>query len=134
MNITYTNLFRFFFALVDFLAINLIQLTLLLNSSKAQGSNSQKYTILFVVGNIAWMGCAYITGLYINDSMFNFERFAKRTFQAFALFITTILLFIFLYNFDYSRKLVSVNLMGFAGALLVSRILFIWAVAYFGKQ
>src|SRR5207344_961969 len=87
MNITYTNLFRFFFALVDFLAINIIQLMLLLYSTKAQGNNSQKYTVLFVVGNIAWMACAYITGLYINDSIFNFERFAKRTFQAFILFI-----------------------------------------------
>jgi len=106
----------------------------LLNLNRVHGSNSQKYTILFIVSNITWLGCAYITGLYINDQFFNFERFAKRTFQAFALFITTLLLFLFLYNFNYSRLFVSLNIIGMGVALLVSRILFIWGVAYFGKQ
>ncbi|MBC7888344.1 MAG: undecaprenyl-phosphate glucose phosphotransferase [Ferruginibacter sp.] len=134
MNITYTNLFRFFFALVDFLAINIIHLALLLNLNRVHGNNSQNYTILFIVINIAWMGCAYITGLYINDQFFNFERFAKRTVQAFALFITTILLFLFLYNVNYSRLFVSLNIIGIGAALLFSRIVFISGVTYFGKQ
>src|ERR1700712_2094089 len=110
MNITYTNLFRFFFALVDFLAINIIHLALLLNLNRVHGTNSQKYTILFIVSNIVWLGCAYITGLYINDQFFNFERFAKRSVQAFVLFITSMLLFLFLYNFTYSRLFVSLNI------------------------
>lgn len=134
MNITYTNLFRFFFALIDFLAINIIHLALLLNLTRVHGSNSQRYTILFIVSNIAWLGCAYITGLYINDQVFNFERFAKRTVQAFLLFITTMLAFLFLYNFNYSRLFVSLNIIGIGLALLLSRILFIWGIAYFGKQ
>jgi len=134
MNITYTNLFRFFFALVDFLALNIIHLALLLNLNRVQGTFSQKYTILFIVSNITWMGCAYIMGLYINDQFFNFERFAKRTVQAFALFVSTLLLFIFLYNFNYSRLFVSLNIIGIGTALLFSRILFIWAITYYGKQ
>ncbi|MEP7110855.1 MAG: undecaprenyl-phosphate glucose phosphotransferase [Ferruginibacter sp.] len=134
MNITYTNLFRFFFALVDFLAINIIHLTLLLNLNRVHGNNSQKYTILFIVSNIAWLGCAYITGLYINDQIVNFEKFAKRTVQAFALFITALLLFIFLYNFNYSRLFVSLNILGIGIELLITRILFVWGIAYFGKQ
>ena len=134
MNLTYTNLFRFFFALVDFLAINIIHLALLLNLNRVHGSNSQRYTILFIVSNIAWLGCAYITGLYINDQFINFEKFAKRTIQAFALFITTLLLFIFLYNFSYSRLFISLNIIGIGIELLLSRILFIWGVEYFGKQ
>ena len=134
MNITYTNLFRFFFALVDFLAINIIHLALLLNLNRLHGSNSQKYTILFIVSNIVWMACAYMTGLYINDKVFNFERFVKRTFQAYALFIIAILLFIFLYNFNYSRIFVSLNVLGIGCCLLGSRVLYIWGVAYFGKQ
>ncbi|MEO6731471.1 MAG: undecaprenyl-phosphate glucose phosphotransferase [Ferruginibacter sp.] len=134
MNITYTNLFRFFFALIDFLGINIIHLTLLLNLNRVHGINSAKYTILFIVSNIAWMACAYITGLYINDQFFNFEKFAKRTVQAFALFISSILLFIFLYNYNFSRLFVSLNIMGMGIVLLASRIIFIWAVEYFGKQ
>ncbi len=134
MNITYTNIFRFFFALVDFLAINIIHLTLLLNLNRVHGNNSKEYTILFIVSNIAWLGCAYISGLYITDQFLNFEKFAKHTVQAFALFITSMLLFIFLYNFNYSRLFVSLNIIGIGVALLISRILFIWGVAYFGKQ
>lgn len=134
MNISYTNLSRFFFALVDFLAINFIHLALLLNLTRVHGSSSQKYTILFIVSNIAWLGCAYVTGLYVNDQFFNFERFAKRTVQAFALFITAILLFLFLYKFSYSRLFVSLNILGIGLALLISRIVFIWGIAYFGKQ
>ena len=134
MNITYTNLFRFFFALVDFLAINIIHLALLLNLNRLHGSNSQKYTILFIVSNIVWMACAYMTGLYINDKVFNFERFVKRTFQAYALFIIAILLFIFLYNFNYSRIFVSLNVLGIGCCLLGSRVLYIGGIAYFGKQ
>ena len=87
MNKTYTNLFRFFFALIDFLAINIVHLILLLNLSRVHGINSEKYTILFVISNIAWLGSAYLSGLYINDQFFNFERFAKLTFRAFAFFI-----------------------------------------------
>ena len=134
MNINYTNLFRFLFALVDFLSINIIHLALLLNLNRVQGPNSQKYTILFIVSNIAWMGCAYITGLYINNQFVNFEKFAKRTVQAFALFITTLLIFIFFYNFNYSRLFVSLNVLGIGGSLLLSRLLFIWGGEYFGKQ
>lgn len=134
MNITYTNLFRFFFALVDFLAINIIHLTLLLNLNRVNNSTSQKYTILFIMSNIAWLACAYITGLYINDQFINFERFAKRTLQAFTLFITSLLLFLFLYNFNYSRLFVSLNIIGIGLELLITRILFIWGVTYFGKQ
>lgn len=134
MNKTNTNLFRFFFALVDFLAINIIQLALMLNLDLAQGAAPEKYTLLIVTSNIAWMACAYIVGLYINDQFINFEKFAKRTIQAYALFISGLLLFIFLYNYNYSRLWVSLNIIAFGFELLLSRILFVWGVAYFGKQ
>lgn len=133
MNIT-NKFLRFFFALIDFLAINIIHLALLLNLNRVHGNNSQKYTILFIVSNIAWLACAYLTGLYVNDELFNFERFAKRTVQAFAFFITTMLLFLFLFNFNYSRLFVSLNVIGVGVMLLLSRILFIWGIEYFGKQ
>ncbi len=134
MNNTYTNLYRFFFALVDFLSINIIHLALVLSLNRVHGNNSQKYTILFIVSNIVWLACAYLTGLYLNDQFFNFEKFAKRTVQAFALFISSTLLFIFLYNFNYSRLFVSLNIIGVGISLLFSRILFVWGVTYFGKQ
>jgi putative colanic acid biosynthesis UDP-glucose lipid carrier transferase len=134
MNKTYTNLFRFFFALVDFLAINIIHLTLLLSLHKVLDVNAQKYTLLFVVTNLSWLSSAYFSGLYINDQFFNFERFAKLTFRAYAFFISTILLFLFFYKFNYSRLFIALTFICFAFSLLFSRVLFVWAVEYFGKQ
>ena len=134
MNKTYTNLFRFFFALVDFLAINIIHLTLLLSLHKVLDVNAQKYTVLFIVSNLAWLSSAYFSGLYINDQFFNFERFAKLTFRAYAFFVSTILLFLFFYKFNYSRLFIALTFICFAFALLFSRVIFVWAVAYFGKQ
>ncbi len=134
MSKTYTNLFRFFFALVDFLAINIIHLILILTLSRVQGGFSENYTILFVFCNISWLGSAYLSGLYINDNFFNFERFAKLTFRAFAFYITIQLLFLFFYNFDYSRLFILLSFIGFGISLLLTRILFVGGVAYFGKQ
>ncbi|MCW3094219.1 MAG: Undecaprenyl-phosphate glucose phosphotransferase [Ferruginibacter sp.] len=132
MNFTYTKLFRFIFALVDFLAINIIYLTFLLNY---QHSNSPtEYLILFIVIDIAWIFCAYITGLYVNDQFFNFEKFAKRSVQAFALFTISLLVFYFLHNYSYGRAYMSLNIIFMGLALLISRVFFIWSMAYFGKQ
>lgn len=134
MNISYTNLFRFFFALVDFLLINIVYLALLLNLSGIQENYTHRYTILFVVSNIAWMLSAYIASLYITDSFFNFAQFAKRTILSFILFIAAILLFIFFNDFQYSRLFVSLAIIGIGIGLFTGRGLFRWAVAYYGKQ
>ncbi|MEO5893981.1 MAG: undecaprenyl-phosphate glucose phosphotransferase [Ferruginibacter sp.] len=133
MNISYTNLFRFFFALVDFLSVTIIHLALLLNLNRVHESNSREYTLLFLVSNLAWMGSAYFTGLYVDDQV-NFDKFAKRTAQAFILFITSLLLFLFFSTFMYSRLFVSLNIIGIGLALLLSRVLFVWGIAFFGKR
>jgi putative colanic acid biosynthesis UDP-glucose lipid carrier transferase len=75
-----------------------------------------------------------LQGYTLTTKFFNFEKFAKRTVQAFALFISSTLLFIFLYNFNYSRLFVSLNIIGVGMSLLFSRILFVWGITYFGKQ
>ncbi|MEO6228744.1 MAG: undecaprenyl-phosphate glucose phosphotransferase [Ferruginibacter sp.] len=134
MNFSYTNVFRFFFALVDLLLINIIHLTLMLTLERVQGASGQNYTILFIVSNVAWLASAYLTGLYINDQIFNYERFAKRTIQAFALFLIALLSFLFLYHFNYSRVFVSLNFVCIGSALFVSRIFFIWGGEYFRKK
>ena len=86
MNFSYTNVFRFFFALIDLLVVNIVHLMLMLTLERVQNADNQKYTILFIVSNVAWLASAYLTGMYINDQIFNYERFAKRTIQAFVVF------------------------------------------------
>ncbi|MEO6721636.1 MAG: undecaprenyl-phosphate glucose phosphotransferase [Ferruginibacter sp.] len=124
MNFSYTNVFRFFFALVDLLMVNFIHLGLMLFLTRIS-SNDQNYTVLFIVSNVAWLAAAYLTGLYINDQVFNHERFAKRTIQTYALFLTALLLFLFFYHFNYSRLFVSINFALIGGTLLISRIIFL---------
>src|ERR1700680_606415 len=79
--------------------------------------------LLFFVCNMAWLACAYLTGLYINDKLIEFDRFAKRTVQSFLFFITIVLLFLFLYHYSYSRLFVGLDFLGIGLILLVTRIL-----------
>lgn len=134
MNFSYTSVFRFFFALIDLLVVNIIHLALMIILRRMQGVSAQNYTILFIVSNVVWLASAYITGLYINDQIFNYERFIKRTIQAFAVFLITMLTFLFLYNFNYSRLFVSLNFICLGAALFATRVLFIWGGDYFRKK
>lgn len=135
MSISSTKAFKFFFALFDLLVINIIHLTLLLFIADGMHAGASKhYTILVIVSNISWLACAYSTGLYINDEVFNYERFAKRTGQTFLLFLTLMLLFLFLYGFDYSRTFVSINFVVFGLALLIIRLYFMIRNDYRGRK
>jgi putative colanic acid biosysnthesis UDP-glucose lipid carrier transferase len=120
MNFSYTNVFRFFFALVDLLMVNLIYLTLMLLVSK----NERAYTLLIIVSNVVWLASAYATGLYINDKLFNHEKFAKRTVQAFIVFVILMLVAIVFFHISYGHYYLPVTLAVFGGSLLFSRILF----------
>ena len=124
MNVSYTNVFRFFFALVDLVLINIIHLSLLFFLPNVPGLGDRNYTVLFIVSNMIWLGSAYMTGLYINDQDFNHERFAKRTIQSFAIFIGLLLTFMFFQHFYYSRRFISANLLLIGGMLFFTRIIF----------
>ncbi|HUR11420.1 MAG TPA: undecaprenyl-phosphate glucose phosphotransferase [Flavitalea sp.] len=125
MNSHYTNLFRFFFAFVDLLTLCLVNIVLMFTMTRIHGLNDSAYQLLFIFGNMAWLGSAYVTALYINDHQMNFERFSRKTVQCYILFSVVMLLFIFLYNFQYSRLFVMLLFAGFAFTLLITRILFI---------
>ncbi|MEO7765890.1 MAG: undecaprenyl-phosphate glucose phosphotransferase [Ferruginibacter sp.] len=113
---------------MDLLIINLIHLSLLLLPLEGiHDGASKSYTVLFITGNIAWFICAYLTGLYINDGVFNFERFTKRTGQAFLLFLTFVLVitFLFFYKIENLRKVVSIYIISYSVWLFFSRMFFI---------
>jgi putative colanic acid biosysnthesis UDP-glucose lipid carrier transferase len=130
MNTSKTNLFRFFFAFLDLLSINMVHLTLMIIVDRAQSGPGRQYILLFIITDMTWLACAYITGLYINDKLMEFERFAKRTAQSFFLFFTIVLLFLFLHRYDYSRLFVSLDFLGIIIVLLVTRVLFILGGKY----
>lgn len=115
---------------MDLCALNVVQLLIfILYPVLAQ--EGFKYILLFIVMNLGWLGCSYVTALYITDQQLNFERFARKTAQAFFLYILQVLLFIFLFKYNYSRLFIVFSFCGFALTLALSRAFFLWGAGYF---
>ncbi len=126
-----SNQFRFSFAVFDLLCLNVVHFALLL--LKQNVLVSKAYIVLFLLNNAAWIGCAYMTALYIGKHFSN-DNFFKRSVVTFFLFVGTSLLGIFLYKFSYSRKFVLVNYMTFGAIIFISRTFYIGAAYYMRKQ
>ncbi len=124
-----SNLFRFFFAGMDLFALNAVHLVLIMVTDRVNKGEYQ-YLVLFLVTNMAWLFSAYVNAVYINDNNFNFERFAKRSLKAFVFFSTIMLLYLFLYQYNYSRFFIVLNFVGFGLTVLITRILFLLIVFY----
>lgn len=134
MNRQHINLFRFFFACIDLLALNFIHLVLMVLMQRLPNLNTPQYTLLFITTNMIWLCSAYFSGIYINDKHINFERFAKRTMQTFLLFVSLTLLFIFIYKFHYSRLFVLISFVSFGMILLTGRTIFICGIGYINNK
>ncbi len=126
------NLFRFFFAVMDLLALNAVHLLLIMMMDRVNANNFE-YVLLFLVNNMVWLISAYLNAVYINDANFDFERFAKRSLSAFALFSILMLLFFFLHNYAYSRLFVMLSFTGFGLTILMTRVLFLLTSFYIIK-
>jgi putative colanic acid biosynthesis UDP-glucose lipid carrier transferase len=94
---------------------------------------SREYILLFIINNAAWILCAYITALYIGKHN-STDNFFKRSVISFFLFFAISLLFIFLFNFYYSRLFVILIFIGFGIIILISRTLYVGAAYYLRKQ
>ncbi|MFI5185136.1 MAG: undecaprenyl-phosphate glucose phosphotransferase [Chitinophagales bacterium] len=126
------NLFRFSFAGMDLFALNAVYLILVILRNRINNSDYQ-YILLFLIFNLAWLFSAYVNGVYVTENHFDFGRFATRTLKAFVLFSGFILLFIFLYHFNYSRLFVILNFIGFGSTIFITRILFFLISFYLKK-
>ena len=124
-----TNLFRFFFAGMDLFALNAVHLVLITQINRIAGSESQ-YIIFFLIGNMVWLFSAYMNAVYTKNNYFNFEDFAKQSLKAFVLFCIVTILFIFFYNYKYSRLFIVMNFFGFGLTILITRLLFLSFVLY----
>jgi len=132
MHNRYTNLFRFFFAFLDLLAINIVHLVFSFSMTRINRFGYE-YMLLFIVFNMMWLASAYFNALYISDSHYNFERFAKRSAKTFIMFGGIIMLFIFIYHFNYSRLFVGLNLLGIGITILITRTLVLFVSFYLKK-
>jgi putative colanic acid biosysnthesis UDP-glucose lipid carrier transferase len=117
---------------MDLFALNSVHLILTFLMGRVGGFDIH-YIILFLITNMVWLASAYINAVYINDNHFNFEHFAKQSLKAFMLFTTILLLFIFLYHYNYSRIFVILNFVGFGLTILITRVLFLLTAFYLKK-
>ena len=113
MNSRYINLFRFLFVCTDLVALSLVHVWLILNFKGVPTDNDRPYGLLFLVGNMVWLISAYGVGLYAEDSHSDVYHFIKKTVKAFLIFVTCILIFVFLYHYPYSRLFILINFSGF---------------------
>lgn len=117
---------------MDLLALNAVHLLLIMMMDRVNANNFE-YVLLFLVNNMVWLISAYLNAVYINDANFDFERFAKRSLSAFALFSILMLLFFFLHNYAYSRLFVMLSFTGFGLTILMTRVLFLLTSFYIIK-
>ncbi len=131
MNSSSRDLYRFSFAVFDLLSLNVVHFVLMLLMQEVPGS--KEYFLLFLVHNIAWIGCAYGTALYIGKHESN-DKFFRRSIISFLLFLGISLLAIFLYNFSYSRLFVILVYICYGTVFFISRMLYVGAGYYMSKQ
>lgn len=127
------NPFRIFYSFVDLIALNILYFIfiIILDPVNPESGSRNMYMFLFIIINVTWMGAAYFSGVYINNIPLDFERFAKRSTQAFFLLTALVLLAMFITQYPYSRLFILLFFIGFAIALIVSRMFFLWGLRRF---
>jgi putative colanic acid biosysnthesis UDP-glucose lipid carrier transferase len=116
--------FRSLLWLWDLISLNLILLFGSVAIFRADALHTKEYHLLFAVFNFVWMTSIYLTQLYMSKNWLDFEIFFKRTFKCFAFTTATVLFFIFIYHYQYSRFFIVFCFTGFATILLFNRIIF----------
>ena len=116
--------FRTLLWLWDILSLNVVLFFTSISIARADVVNQKAYHLYFAVFNLSWMTSVYISSLYLSKNWLDFESFIKRTLKCYLLNIICILLFIFLYQYPYSRVFVLMCFAGFAITLIFNRIIF----------
>ncbi len=116
--------FRTLLWLWDIISLNLVLLFASIAIIKADALNQREYYLFFAVYNLTWMTFVYLTQLYMSKNWLDFEIFFKRTFKCFLFTTAGLLLFIFIYHYQFSRFFIIFCFTGFATILLFNRIVF----------
>ncbi len=133
MNNRYTNLFRFFFAFVDLLALNLVHVVMMLLLKRIPANGERNYLYLFIAANMIWLLAAYSTALYIDNASPNGDKFAKRTLKTFVVFNVLMLAFMFFYHYPYSRVFMISSFSAYFLFLVITRLMLVGISFYMQK-
>jgi len=130
MNIKYTNLCRIFFLLSDLCALSMVYLLLLSGFPLMAGMGNKNYVVLYLVSNMTWLVCSYLSGSYLIYKNIDPKKISKRTAIAFLVFCTVVMFFIFMYGYHYNRVFVMLTLTGFGAFLFLTRAVMTGLIYY----
>jgi len=116
--------FRTLLFLWDVLSLNIILLLASISIIRANAIIQSEYHLFFAVFNLSWIASVHLTQLYMSKNWLDFEIFFKRTFKCYLFTTASLLFFIFLYHFPYSRFFTIFCFAGFATFILFNRIVF----------
>jgi putative colanic acid biosysnthesis UDP-glucose lipid carrier transferase len=133
MNSRYTSLFRFSLVCFDLVVLNLVQLILMNTMHRVPADAAPAYLLLFFMANMLWLVSAYATAVYIEDGTVNHYRFAKRSIKSLITFFLLMVLFIFLYHYQYSRMFILISFTVFSVVVVFLRLCIIGMSLYANK-
>jgi putative colanic acid biosysnthesis UDP-glucose lipid carrier transferase len=88
-----------------------------------------------VVLNIVWLSLTFITRMYTENVILNFEYFSKRTTQLFLLWVVAVLFYLFFFQkFEISRSLIFATFISFAIGLIFNRFLYLGIYYHFKSK
>jgi putative colanic acid biosynthesis UDP-glucose lipid carrier transferase len=129
MNKKHFSAFQFLFSFLDLVTLNIIYVVFLFSNNQADHLD-RAYLSLFVFLNLAWVGSCSITSVYSGRTFFRSELFIKSSATAYFIFLQAVLLFLFFYNYPFSRSFLIKSVSAFAGILLCTRLLYVWISKY----
>ena len=116
--------FRTLLWLWDVISLNIVLLWTSIAIFRADALNVREYHLFFAIFNFTWMVFVYLTQLYMSKNWLDFETFFTRTFKCLVLTVASLLLFMFIYHYQFSRFFIMFCFMGFATILLFNRLVF----------
>jgi putative colanic acid biosynthesis UDP-glucose lipid carrier transferase len=125
MNQRLGMLLRISFAFLDLMVLNVAYfICQYMFREHISIEDSAQYTYFWGVCNAAWLIISWGVNAYNEQYIFSFERFSRRTMQAFVYFLAVVMLYlVFNKQADLSRLFVLSVLTSFATSLLVNRFL-----------
>jgi putative colanic acid biosynthesis UDP-glucose lipid carrier transferase len=135
MNQRLATLLRISFVVLDILVLNLVFIICQYVFREVIILNKEQYTYLWFFSNAAWVAASWATSIYNDNYIYSFEKFSKRTVNAFVYLLALEMIYLF-FNKDsqISRLFLISILSSFAISLLINRFLHLAMQQFFQSK
>ncbi|KIC90162.1 undecaprenyl-phosphate glucose phosphotransferase [Flavihumibacter sp. ZG627] len=108
----------------DLISLNAVLLLVSLNVEWADLYAKREYHVYMAFFNIAWLSAGFLSSLYLSKQWLDFSVFIRKTIKSFVITIVFLMVFLYLYEFQFSRFYI-ISSIGLFGLLtLINRVLF----------